>query len=62
MKPHNTCPKSDRCKNSATCTEHDIFHSEYLCFEGRVYGNQAHPERRKENHGNKFKRIRNDKS
>lgn len=50
MKPHeNTCPKAERCKRADTCAEHDIFHSEYLCFEGRVYGNQAHPERGKEN-------------
>ena len=36
MKPHNTCPKSDRCKHAAGGVNHDTFRGEYLCFENKA--------------------------
>lgn len=56
MKPHNTCPKADRCKFAADCINYDTFRGEYLCFENKSLNIYEYEQnRRKENYGNKRK-------
>ena len=56
MKPHNTCPKADRCKYAADCVNHDTFRGEYLCFENKILNIYEYEQnRRKESNGKKHK-------
>ena len=59
MKPHNTCPKEDRCKYATDCVNHDTFRGEYLCFENKIQNIYEYEQnRRKESYGKRKSKSR----
>lgn len=55
---NNECPKAERCKHAADCTNHDTFRGEYLCFDGRAINAYE----RERNKYQEDKGVKNDKN